>query len=100
MFDPLDTIVDGMVDGIDSICMGSTLVVSLRKESQLTIFLPICSAVVVIARTSSEVYCTVSMASVSLETPPPNMILMKSAPCFNSSRTAFRQAGTPSAVRP
>lgn len=49
---------------------------------------------------SSEVNCTVSIASVALATPPPHMTLMKSAPNLSSSRVAFKTSGTPSHVRP
>ena len=61
---------------------------------------PICWHVVVIAHISSAVNWTVSMASVGDATPPPHIILMKSAPPLSSSRVAFRTCGTPSAVRP
>ena len=62
--------------------------------------LPICLQVVVIARISSAVNWTVSIASVGEATPPPHMIFMKSAPPLSSSLVALSTCGTPSAVRP
>lgn len=42
----------------------------------------------------------VSALTVGDATPPPHMILMKSAPPLSSSRVAFSTCGTPSHVRP
>ncbi len=73
---------------------------SVRQCSHLLYLLPVCLQVVVIAWISSAVNWTVSIASVGEATPPPHMILMKSAPPLSSSLVAFRTCGTPSAVRP
>lgn len=58
------------------------------------------SATVVMAFISSGVNCRCSSLSVGVETPPPPIILMKSAPVLICSRAALIQSGTPSQIRP
>lgn len=90
----------------------------LFRQVCLLCLLPICLQVVVIACISFAVNWIVSMASykywslvsrvfivsfglltVGEATPPPHMILIKSAPPLSSSRVAFKTSGTPSQVR-
>ena len=109
MLDALDAIVNRMAHrsvriGMRGRCalrVSHAVLLAATAPSRYPLCLPpICWHVVVIARISSAVNWTVSMASVGDATPPPHMILIKSAPPLSSSRVAFRTCGTPSAVRP